>query len=169
MTITAAAATMILEIMVATGEHGAVLCTRVFEALEARLSKGSCYRGRVLSLEQHYQYSAHASRICVHELETVARADVILPEPTLAAVERNVLTFAGQRQALRDLGLSTQKGLLFHGAPGTGKTHCIRYLAGRLTGHTTLLSRPRAPGCCPSTWPWHGCCSRPWSSSRTRT
>ena len=37
------------------------------------------------------------------------------------------------------MGLSTQKGLLFHGAPGTGKTHCIRYLSGRLQGHTTLL------------------------------
>jgi hypothetical protein len=140
---------LVLEIMAAPGEHGAVLCTRVFDALEARLSRGSCYRGRVLSLEQHYQYSGHASRICVHELETVARADVILPDSTLAAVERNVLTFAGQRQALRKLGLSTQKGLLFHGAPGTGKTHCIRYLAGRLTGHTTLLVTAEGAGLLP--------------------
>src|SRR5262249_31944871 len=67
------------------------------------------------------------------------RGEVILPEATLHALERNVLAFANQRSALRALGLSTQKGLLFHGAPGTGKTHCIRYLAGRLTGHTTLL------------------------------
>jgi hypothetical protein len=140
---------LILEIMAAPGEHGAVLCTRVFDALEARLSKGSCYRGRVLSLEQHYQYSGHASRICVHELDAVARTDVILPEATLAAVERNVLTFAAQRQALRELGLSTQKGLLFHGAPGTGKTHCIRYLAGRLSGHTTLLITAEGAGLLP--------------------
>jgi ATP-dependent 26S proteasome regulatory subunit len=34
--------------------------------------------------------------------------------------------------------MSSQKGLLFHGAPGTGKTHCIRYLASRLPDHTTL-------------------------------
>jgi ATP-dependent 26S proteasome regulatory subunit len=64
---------------------------------------------------------------------------VILPDATLQAVERNVLQFASHRPALRELGLSTQKGLLFHGAPGTGKTHCIRYLAGQLKGHTTLL------------------------------
>lgn len=65
-------------------------------------------------------------------MEAVARADVILPEFILQAVERNVLKFAEQREALRDLGLSMQKGLLFHGAPGTGKRHCIRYLARRV-------------------------------------
>ena len=140
---------LILEILAAPGEHGAELCTRVFDALEQRLSKGSCYRGRVLSLEKRYQHSGHASRISVHEFDTVAREDVILPEVTLQAVERNVLTFAGQRQALRELGLSTQKGLLFHGAPGTGKTHCIRYLAGRLSDHTTLLITAEGAGLLP--------------------
>lgn len=92
----------------------------------------SCYRSRVLSLEQQDQCSGHAPRIFVHDLGTVARDEVILPEATLAAVERNVLTFAEQRQALRGLGMSTQQGPLFHGTPGTGKTHCIRYPAGRL-------------------------------------
>lgn len=140
---------LILEILAAPGEHGAELCTRVFDALEQRLSKGSCYRGRVLPLEQRYQHSGHASRISVHEFDTVAREDVILPDATLQAVERNVLTFAGQRQALRELGLSTQKGLLFHGAPGTGKTHCIRYLAGRLSDHTTLLITAEGAGLLP--------------------
>ena len=60
-----------------------------------------------------------------------------------------MLTFAEQRPALRALGLSTQKGLLFHGAPGTGKTHCIRYLAGRLAGHTTLLITAEEMGALP--------------------
>jgi ATP-dependent 26S proteasome regulatory subunit len=79
----------------------------------------------------------------------VARADVILPDATLQSVERNVLRFAEQRPALKGLGLSTQKGLLFHGAPGTGKTHCIRYLAGRLPGHTTLLITAEGVGLLP--------------------
>jgi SpoVK/Ycf46/Vps4 family AAA+-type ATPase len=114
-----------------------------------RLSKGSCYRGRVLSLEAGYQWSGHVARIRVHELEPVDRSEVILPEATLEAVERNVIRFAEQRPALRALGLSTQKGLLFHGAPGTGKTHCIRYLAGRLPGHTTLLITAEEMGALP--------------------
>lgn len=59
------------------------LCTRVFDALERRPSKASCYRGRVLSLEQSYPYAGYAQRIRVHELEPVARHAVILPEATL--------------------------------------------------------------------------------------
>jgi ATP-dependent 26S proteasome regulatory subunit len=121
----------------------------VFETLERRLSRDSCYRGRVISLESTYQWTGHAGRIRVHTLDPVSRDDVILPEPTLHALERNVLTFAEQRSALRALGLSTQKGLLFHGAPGTGKTHCIRYLAGRLAGHTTLIVTAEEMGILP--------------------
>jgi ATP-dependent 26S proteasome regulatory subunit len=103
----------------------------------------------VLSLESSDQWSGLASRIRVHALEPVDRDEVILPEATLQAVERNVLKFAEHRPALRAMGLSTQKGLLFHGAPGTGKTHCIRYLAGRLPGHTTLLITAEEMGALP--------------------
>jgi hypothetical protein len=140
---------MILEIMVPPGVAGAALCTRVFDTLERRLSAGSCYRGRVLSLEQRYQHTGHAPRICVHDLGAVVRDEVILPEAVLSAVERNVLSFARQRDELRRMGLSTQKGLLFHGAPGTGKTHCVRYLAARLAGHTTLLITAEGVGLLP--------------------
>jgi len=132
-------ASLSVEIAVPPGEPGAALSSRLFEAIEKRLTSDSCYRGRVLSLEGGYQWTGHAERIRVHDLEPVAREEVILPEATLQAVERNVIRFAEQRAQLRELGLSTQKGLLFHGVPGTGKTHCIRYLAGRLPGHTTLL------------------------------
>ena len=141
--------TVIVEVATPPGELGAELSSRVFDALESQLSKGSCYRGRVLSLEAGHHFTGHASRIRVHQLEPVAREEIILPEPTLRAVERNVLRFAEQRSSLRALGLSTQKGLLFHGAPGTGKTHCIRYLAGRLPGHTTLLVTAEEMGVLP--------------------
>lgn len=140
---------LVVEIMVAPGQAGAALCTRVFNSLEQRLSAGSCYRGRVLSLEQRYEYAGHASRICVHQLDAVPREEIVLPEAVLRTVERNVVAFAEQRESLRALGLSTQKGLLFHGAPGTGKTHCIRYLASKLEGHTTLLITAEGVGLLP--------------------
>jgi ATPase family protein associated with various cellular activities (AAA)/ClpX C4-type zinc finger protein len=143
------ASSLMVEIAAPPGDRGIAQVSRVFAALEARLSKGSCYRGRVLSLETPYQWSGHANRIRVHTLDPVARDEVILPDDTLKALERNVLTFAGQRPALRALGLSTQKGLLFHGAPGTGKTHCIRYLAGQLPGHTTFLVTAEEMGILP--------------------
>ncbi len=141
---------MNVEVAVPPGEAGTALCARIFQALELQLSKQSCYRGRVISLEASDRWSGHASRIRVHELDAVDRDDVILPDATLQAVERNVLKFAEQRPALRKLGLSTQKGLLFHGPPGTGKTHCIRYLAGRLPGHTTLLITAEEMGLLPT-------------------
>jgi len=140
---------VVVEIAAPPGELGATLASRLFDALEMRLSNGSCYRGRVLSLEAGYQWTGHAARIRVHELEPVARDEVILPDATLQALDRNVIRFAEQRSALRGLGLSTQKGLLFHGPPGTGKTHCIRYLAGQLRGHTTLLITAEEMGVLP--------------------
>ncbi len=75
----------------------------------------------------------------VHRLPPVDRADVILPERTLRLLDRNVLSFVGNRESLRRLGQSTRKGILLYGPPGTGKTHTIRYLATNLPGHTTLI------------------------------
>ena len=138
-----------VEVAAPPGEFGAEVASRVFDALERHLSQGSCYRGRVLSLESTSQWTGHAARIRVHDLEPVDRVEVILPDVTLRALERNVLRFAEQRPALRGMGLSTQKGLLFHGAPGTGKTHCIRYLAGKLPGHTTLIITAEEMGALP--------------------
>jgi hypothetical protein len=131
--------TLSVEVATPPGEAGAALCSRLFNEIEKRLSTSSCYRGRVLSLEQPNRWAGDSQRIRVHELDAVTRDEVILAEETLRTVERNVLTFARQRAALRSMGLSTQKGLLFHGPPGTGKTHCIRYLSGQLADHTTLL------------------------------
>src|SRR5262245_9955825 len=138
-----------VEVAAPPGDFGAELASRIFDALERYLSRGSCYRGRVLSLETTPYWTGHAARIRVHDLEPVERDEVILPDATLRALERNVLRFADKRPALRAMGLSTQKGLLFHGAPGTGKTHCIRYLAGKLSGHTTLLITAEEMGILP--------------------
>ncbi|WSH68561.1 ATP-binding protein (plasmid) [Rhizobium ruizarguesonis] len=40
---------------------------------------------------------------------------------------------------MKRLGQSGRKGILFHGHPGTGKTHVIRYVASNLPGHTIIL------------------------------
>ena len=52
--------------------------------------------------------------ILVHALAPVTREQVILPEQTLALLERNVFRFAAQRDQLAALELSvSKKGLLF--------------------------------------------------------
>jgi len=128
-----------VEIAVPPGAAGEAVTRAYFKALEDSLQKSASYRGKVLSLEQGGETRGVGGDVKVHRLLSVAREDVILPDATLRLLERNVFRFAAQREALRALGLPVKKGLLFYGPPGTGKTHTIRYLAGALPGHTTLL------------------------------
>ena len=120
-------------------EAGTQACQRFFRSLEQAVAESECYRGKILSLEQHEDYRGTASGIMVHKLRSVEREHVILPRKTLELLERNVVRFVQQRPRLRELGLATKKGLLFYGPPGTGKTHTVHYLAGMLPDHTTLL------------------------------
>ena len=138
-----------VEVATPAGEAGRQVAERLFRALEQAVQRSASYRGKVLSLEQTDAYSGMANGILVHRLAPVTRDEVILPERTLELLERNILRFAAHRAALRGLGQSAKKGLLFHGPPGTGKTHTIRYLAGALAGHTTLLITAEQVGLLP--------------------
>jgi energy-coupling factor transporter ATP-binding protein EcfA2 len=111
----------------------------VFVELEVAAAETATYRGKVLSLERERHERKTGASVTVHRLAPVAREDVVLPAETLTLLERNVFGFVAQRAALKAMGLPVKKGLLFHGPPGTGKTHTIRYLAGALPRHTTLL------------------------------
>jgi AAA+ superfamily predicted ATPase/ATP-dependent Clp protease adapter protein ClpS len=132
-------ASMNIEIAAPTGEAGRRLVESHFRALESAVAQAASYRGKVLSLEQTDMYSGMANGIQVHRLPAIAREDIILPEKTMQLLDRNIIQFAAHRASLRKLGQSGKKGLLFHGPPGTGKTHTVRYLAAALPGHTTLL------------------------------
>jgi ATP-dependent Clp protease adapter protein ClpS len=128
-----------IEVAAPAGEAAAGIADRIFHELEKAVATAGSYRGKVLSLEQVDMYSGVSAGIQVHRLPPVARDDLILPAKTIDLLERNVVQFASQRDALRKLGQSGKKGLLFHGPPGTGKTHTVRYLASVLPKHTTLL------------------------------
>jgi cell division protease FtsH len=110
-----------------------------FKYLEVEVEKALTYRGKVLSLDAGSAYTGQYSGILVHRLRPVPREAVILPPSTLAMLDRNVARFIEQRPRLRKAGLATKKGVLFHGPPGTGKTHTIHYLIGAALGQTTLL------------------------------
>ena len=128
-----------LEVAVRPGEAGLRLTQGFFGEVERAVSAAGSYRGKVLSLEDTSNFSGKSTGIKVHKLHAVTRDEIVLPEKTLRLLERNVMEFAAQRARLRELQMSAKKGLLFHGPPGTGKTHTIHYLAGQLSGHTTLL------------------------------
>src|SRR5688572_4132652 len=128
-----------VEIGVPAGDGGGLLSQTFFRDLEVRVAAGKTYRGRVISLESHQDYSGRGGSVKVHRLHTVSREDVILPEKTLSLLDRNVGRFVASRDAIRALRFSIKKGLLFYGPPGTGKTHTIHYLASQLPDYTTLL------------------------------
>jgi ATP-dependent 26S proteasome regulatory subunit len=126
-----------IEFAVPPGESGAALSQRFLREIELRVQAGRTYRGKILSLES--EGHSGAVRAHVHRLRSVRREDVILPDATLALLDRNITGFVQQRAKLRSFGLSAKKGVLFHGPPGTGKTHTLHYLAAQLPGHTTVL------------------------------
>ena len=128
-----------VEIAVPAGEDGVEFVQRCFTELEAAINAARSYRGKVLSLDAESDYRGRSKGVMVHRLPHVSRDAVILPEPTLNLLDRNVIRFIECRDALRKLGQSTRKGILLYGPPGTGKTHTIRYLAANLPGHTTLI------------------------------
>ena len=73
-------------------------------------------------------------------------ADVVLPEGVLDAIERHVVRSARHTARLTELGQHLKRRLLLHGPPGTGKTHTVRYLLGRLQGYTVVVLSGRAMG-----------------------
>jgi hypothetical protein len=128
-----------VEIAVAAGERGARFSQEFFRQLEQAISEGRSYRGRIISLEAHHHAMGGGSSVKVHRLAAVKREDVILPQKTLATLDRNVAGFMAARDAMKSMRFQARKGLLFYGPPGTGKTHTIHYLASQLPNHTTLL------------------------------
>ena len=131
---------MQVQVAMPNSSEGTKLTQMFFSKLEEAVSEAQSYRGKILSLEKtEHAFTGKASGITVHKLRQVERDQVILPEATLSLLERNVVQFVKQRPRLRQMGMSTKKGLLFYGPPGTGKTHTIHFLAKALEGHTTLL------------------------------
>lgn len=129
-----------VEIMSPPGEAAAARTTAMLEAIEVAVAQGRSYRGKVLSLEtaESFQGTA-ANALTVHFRAPVGEDELILPDTVKRALDRHIIGFAAQREALKALGQSGRKGVLLYGPPGTGKTHTIRYLAERLRDHTTFL------------------------------
>ena len=64
----------------------------------------------------------------------------------LDGIERHVLGVARHAARLIASGQHLKRGLLLYGAPGTGKTHTIRYLLGQLPGVTVMIMSGPALG-----------------------
>ncbi|HEX6392978.1 MAG TPA: ATP-binding protein [Acidimicrobiales bacterium] len=67
------------------------------------------------------------------------RGQLVLPDATLAQIERHVIGIAAHRTRLQAAGQHLKRGILLYGPPGTGKTHTIRYLLSQLRGVTSFI------------------------------
>ncbi len=111
----------------------------ILAALAEKLTSTSVYRGKALSFATSRSYRGGLGALTVHRLPNITLDQIILPKKVLATLERTVFGFVDVRDALREHGFSSKRGILLYGPPGTGKTHFIRYLLSKLKGHTSLL------------------------------
>jgi hypothetical protein len=129
-----------LEIAVPPGDPSARLAALLMERLRIQAEGGASWRGKALVLERgEHDFDVAPAGLRVEKTAPVRREDIVLPETTLALIERNTLGFVQQAQELARLGMSAKKGVLLYGPPGTGKTLIVRWLARALEGYTKLI------------------------------
>jgi len=129
-----------LEVAVAPGDTPAWIAARIMGEQRSQAEDGASWRGKVLVLEPaHDDYEISPAGLRVEKAAPVRREDIVLPEKTLALIERNTAGFVRYASRLAQLGLSAKKGVLLYGPPGTGKTLIVRWLAGSLEGYTKII------------------------------
>ena len=127
-----------LEILAA--ERSAAAATRA--EIERLMRAHDAFRGQVLSFTE----SEHHGNSLVSFLPrpAVTAPDVVLPDGVLETIEQHIIGIADWSQELLSAGQHLKRGLLLHGPPGTGKTHTVRYLTGRLADSTVILLTGRS-------------------------
>ena len=104
----------------------------------------SVLRGQVLALGPGEGQRYGQLRFVPRPL--IARDHLVLPDETLARIERHVVGIAEHSERLRAAGQHLKRGVLLYGPPGTGKTHTVRYLLGRRAETTVFLLSGQALG-----------------------
>ena len=74
------------------------------------------------------------------------RDGLVLPDSTLASIERHVIGIAEHGRRLKAAGQHLKRGVLLYGPPGTGKTHTVRYLLSKLERTTAFVLSGQALG-----------------------
>jgi hypothetical protein len=105
---------------------------RVTELMEER----NVFRGQVVM----FAYGRFGNfGLSFATIPQVAREQIVLRAGELDAIEEHTIGISACAEALRAAGHHVKRGLLLFGPPGTGKTHTISYLLGRMTGRTTVI------------------------------
>jgi cell division protease FtsH len=102
----------------------------------------SVIRGQVLALGEGEGHHYGGMRFMARP--GLTRDSLVLPEETLAQIERHVIGIAVHGPRLQAAGQHLKRGVLLYGPPGTGKTHTVRYLLSELTNLTTFVLSGRS-------------------------
>ena len=109
-------------------------------------SERSVFRGQVISFGPEVFGSGRQVPMNFLERPSVGRDQIVLPDDVLANIERQVLGVGRHAGRLLASGQHLRRGVLLHGAPGTGKTHTVGYLLGQLPEATVIVISGRALG-----------------------
>jgi hypothetical protein len=123
----------LLEIIAPDPEHARGLLAELRRLAVER----SVLRGQVLALGPGEGNQYGALRFVRRPI--LERSHLVLPDATLAQIERHVVGIATHSVRLRDAGQHLKRGVLLYGPPGTGKTHTVRYLLTHMDGVTAFI------------------------------
>ncbi|HEV2372231.1 MAG TPA: ATP-binding protein [Streptosporangiaceae bacterium] len=112
---------------------------RALDAIRRLAVEHNVFRGHVVAFGEEVFGHRGGALLSFVERPHVSREQVILPDDVLTGVESQVLGVARHADRLRASGQHLKRGVLLHGAPGTGKTHMVRYLIGQLAQATVVL------------------------------
>jgi hypothetical protein len=124
-----------VEVACASQEQG----RRALDEIRQLAIEHNVFRGHVIAFGGEVFGHGGSALLSFTGRPQVRRDQVILPADVLDGIERQVLGVARHSGRLLASGQHLKRGVLLHGAPGTGKTHTIRYLLSELAGVTVVV------------------------------
>jgi hypothetical protein len=112
--------------------------------IQTLASERSVFRGQVISFGPEVFGPGRQMPMNFLERPSVGRDQIVLPAEVLGNIERQVLGVGRHSGRLLASGQHLRRGVLLHGAPGTGKTHTVGYLLGQLPTSTVIVISGRA-------------------------
>jgi hypothetical protein len=136
------AQTVTLEVCASDG----AVAQRALDEISRAAVERNVYRGQVVTFGGEVFDHDEGALLSFADRPRLDRSQVILPPAVLDGIERHVVGVARHASRLVASGQHLKRGVLLHGAPGTGKTHTLRYLIGQLPGTTVIIISGHALG-----------------------